>query len=342
MEKQYINLELKKSDGGDLTIVASDETLDRYNEVVPLDAWDLKNFKKNPILLVNHDYKVENVVGRARNLKLDDNALTFTPDFHSITQLARDVSEMVKQGILKTVSVGFLPHMPAKDGDRPSNELLEISFVPIPANPSAMALAMKSIDDEQKKAVEEWVEKQKSTEVQTIILSKEKFETAEDATKWVTDHDFRADKIDETENSFRFRQFNPGEYNDGSERTIEITDGVKAVICKRGKSVCPIDKELIDELVELREGRVLSGKSRTKIENGLTALEQAVTVLRELLEATDPNAEKNTDEPKGRDPRVEQGKKPRKPKPYGKAPSSVVRALQGINRSTNEILRQIK
>ncbi len=73
---------------------------------------------------------------------------------------------------------------------------------------------------------------QKQTEVQTLILSKEKFKTRADAKKWVDDHDFRSDKIDETENSYRFRQKEPSDFIEGSFRTIEITDGVKAVIGK--------------------------------------------------------------------------------------------------------------
>jgi len=49
----------------------------------------------------------------------------------------------------------------------------------------------------------------------------------------VTDHDFRADKVDETDESFRYRQFSPTLCREGSERTIELTKGVKAVICRK-------------------------------------------------------------------------------------------------------------
>lgn len=267
MEKKYLNFELKNT-GEALTIVASDETLDRYNEVVPLDAWDLKNYKKNPVLLVNHDYRVENIVGRAKNIKITDEGLTFTPEFHNITELARNVSEMVKQEQLLSVSVGFLPHAPVKDGDRPSNELLEISFVPVPANPNAMALAVKALDATEEKAVKEWAGLQETEEC------------------------------------------------DHSEFETQI-------------------KSFTDELAQMKEGRVLSGKTRTLIENGLSALKQAVTVLDDLLQATDPNTEKGADSLKGREPREEEGKKV-------KTPSSVLRALQGINRETNDLLRKYK
>ncbi len=68
------------------------------------------------------------------------------------------------------------------------------------------------------------------TTMQTLILSKDKFKTAESAQKWAKDQDFKSGKVDETEKSFRLRQRDPGEFQDGSFRTIDITDGVKGVI----------------------------------------------------------------------------------------------------------------
>jgi len=71
-----------------------------------------------------------------------------------------------------------------------------------------------------------------SFKLQTIIFSKDKFTVAE-ATKWAKDHNFRHDKIDEPAagNTIRLRQFDPSLCKAGSERTIELTDGVKAVGC---------------------------------------------------------------------------------------------------------------
>ena|GEM_PF-3128717 len=72
----------------------------------------------------------------------------------------------------------------------------------------------------------------KQTEIQTLILSKERFETREEATRWVRDHDFRVKQgaPDETEDSWRYRQREPSEFQAGSFRTITLTEGVKAVI----------------------------------------------------------------------------------------------------------------
>lgn len=71
-----------------------------------------------------------------------------------------------------------------------------------------------------------------TTEVQTVICSKERFESAEEARTWCREHDFRVDKVDETEDSYRFRQFDPSRCQEDTFRTITLTEGVKAVICR--------------------------------------------------------------------------------------------------------------
>lgn len=69
----------------------------------------------------------------------------------------------------------------------------------------------------------------KPTEVQTVILSKEKFKNAEAAKKWLRAHDFKSE-LDETEDSYRARQKDPGDFTQGSFRTISVEDGVSAVV----------------------------------------------------------------------------------------------------------------
>ncbi len=84
-------------------------------------------------------------------------------------------------------------------------------------------------------AVTAATEKADPTTVQTLIFSRDKFHTAEAAKKWATEHDFSAAKVDETEDSYRLRQREPGEFTDGSFRTIDLDSGVKAVIGKLKK-----------------------------------------------------------------------------------------------------------
>ncbi len=64
---------------------------------------------------------------------------------------------------------------------------------------------------------------------QSLIFSKERFETADAAKAGAKDHGFKSHAVDETEDSFRLRQREPSDFAEGSLRTITLTDGVQAV-----------------------------------------------------------------------------------------------------------------
>lgn len=149
--KLFLKAIAKKAEDGKIEFVASDETVDRSGESIPLSSWDLDNYKKSPRLLVDHDYRVESIVGVAKNVRIENSALVFEPVFHELTETAKTVKAMVTEGVLDTVSVGFLRKGDKKSGIK--NELMEISFVAVPCNPSARAI--KSAEDAQK--IEEFV-----------------------------------------------------------------------------------------------------------------------------------------------------------------------------------------
>lgn len=90
------------------------------------------------------------------------------------------------------------------------------------ARDSPAALASMSVHD----AVALMAE---STTVQSLVFDKEQFTHAA-AEAWARGHGFKATKTDETESSYRLRQREPGDFVDGSFRTITLTDGVKAVV----------------------------------------------------------------------------------------------------------------
>jgi len=102
---------------------------------------------------------------------------------------------------------------------------------------------------------------QESTTVQTLIFSKDIFESAEQAKAWAKEHDFKFGSVDETSTSFRLRQIDPDQFVDGSFRTIDITEGVKAVIgvlkvegSKQTKQA-PTSSMSREELIAAREAR---------------------------------------------------------------------------------------
>jgi HK97 family phage prohead protease len=134
------------------TFVFSDNSVDRYGDTIDARGWILDKFLANPVALFGHDSgSVENVIGKARNVRVEGQRLIGEIEFMeaSVNPTAETVFQMVKGGYLNAVSVGFAPieWSLAKDKSRPQGvdfkkqELLEISVVPIPANPSALVQA---------------------------------------------------------------------------------------------------------------------------------------------------------------------------------------------------------
>lgn len=63
--------------------------------------------------------------------------------------------------------------------------------------------------------------------VQSVIVPKSKY-TKTEAEQWVRKKGFKIDKIDETENFYRFRQHNPRKYSYYITKTLR--SGIKLII----------------------------------------------------------------------------------------------------------------
>ncbi len=129
---------------------ASTSDIDRDGEVIEVTGWDLKNFKKNPIILYAHNYS-SLPIGKATKVGVRDGKLINTVEFPppGTYEFADIVERLVDTGYLNTESVGFVPKE-WSDGDGTKEprrtytkqELLEISIVPVPSNPNALRNAV--------------------------------------------------------------------------------------------------------------------------------------------------------------------------------------------------------
>ena len=135
-------------ENGSFKVVASDETIDRAGEVIKVSWWELDNFMKNPVIIANHVYKVENIIWKATKVYTEDYKLVVEWVF-ATTDLAQDVRKLYDGWFIKTVSVWFIPL--ERDQSQPNiitrAELLEVSFVPVPCNPNALSLGKEVVDD---------------------------------------------------------------------------------------------------------------------------------------------------------------------------------------------------
>ncbi len=137
-------------DEGPVTFVASSESEDRLGDVVRSNGWELDEYRRNPVFLWAHDY-TRTPVGRSVWVGVEGsrllNAVVFAP-----TEFAREVESLYRQRFLRAVSVGFRAKaftfrkgsVGAVDGvEFTRQELLEVSAVPVPANPQALAKALE-------------------------------------------------------------------------------------------------------------------------------------------------------------------------------------------------------
>jgi HK97 family phage prohead protease len=152
MKKSYFNAIVKhnkKTEGGrGFEVVASTADFDREGESIDQSGWDLENYLKNPIILWSHDIN-SLPIGKATSVKVVEDQLIIKGEFATAEQnpVAEQAFLLYDADILKTVSVGFIP-LDRKGDTILKAELLELSFVPVPANPQALALAKeKNIPD---------------------------------------------------------------------------------------------------------------------------------------------------------------------------------------------------
>lgn len=147
-ETKYLEAIIEKADDGSFTAIASTNAVDRHGEIVDNNGWDLKAFKKNPVILWGHDHN-EPAIGVSKKTWVEGAGksakLKIQPLLHDVTEKARAVKTLVDMGVIKTLSVGFRP-LESPDGVTfTKNELLEVSMVNVPANAEAMTLAYKSL-----------------------------------------------------------------------------------------------------------------------------------------------------------------------------------------------------
>lgn len=123
--------------------IASTDAVDRYGDVIDQASWQTVNYMKNPVMLWAHDSSQLPV---ARTLSLDTSQqgkLITEFEFADATMspIAPYVKNSYDGGFLNALSVGFMTGQ--SEGNILSNcELLEISFVPVPANQEALRLAI--------------------------------------------------------------------------------------------------------------------------------------------------------------------------------------------------------
>ena len=179
--------EIRKIDEESRTVefVASDNSVDSYGTVIPVDKWDLTRFASNGIIGYMHDVygdswtksaDPDDVIGKGEAFIEDDKLIvriTFEPA--DLNEKADKIFRKLQFGSLHAVSVGFRAtkkgHMGDEErGEDPKvfyyngQELLEVSVVNIPSNANALK---RSIEEERAGWQIEEIRKPEEEEVKT-------------------------------------------------------------------------------------------------------------------------------------------------------------------------------
>ena len=143
-------------------IITTDE-VDRENDTIAADGWDLTEYRRNPVVLWAHDYH-SLPIAKAVELTVEPGRLRSVDEFASaeLYGFADTVYQPILGGYISATSVGFRPLTWAFDEERVgfnflTHEMLEHSWVPIPANAGSLVEARSAgIDVE---PIAEWAEK---------------------------------------------------------------------------------------------------------------------------------------------------------------------------------------
>ena len=152
MRYKDLSFKLDRSASDIYRFVASTSAPDRYGDVIDQKGWLLGKYKKNPVILLNHNSNAL-PIGKG-DVKLVDGALQVDIEFDMEDPSAAEVARKTKSGYMSAVSVGFNPVDSVPRSQLPKDhtaygkkgmfferaELLEVSIVTIPANGDAVAI----------------------------------------------------------------------------------------------------------------------------------------------------------------------------------------------------------
>lgn len=178
MIKKYIEAVIRNVDSeeGSFEVMASSGKVDRLSDTIDPKGWYLTNYKKNPVILWSHSTggmfgEAIPPVAKAKKVWIEDEKELRIKGIWADTPFAQELRALVEGGFLNAVSVGFMPLVEdrkglieiegkmyrrstdeeiekgiysSENGEKfVKQELLEVSWVNVPALPQALVSARK-------------------------------------------------------------------------------------------------------------------------------------------------------------------------------------------------------
>ena len=162
MIRKTLSANIEKAAGVKVEATITTETIDRDGEVLISQGMDATEYELNPVVFYNHDYAqpIVRISEIRRGKGKIDATIEFAqrPDGFEGSYFPEFVESLVDQGIVKGISVGFVPIAggvrKASQKDREDYgdsvrqvyskwKLLEVSVAPLPANATALVSAVR-------------------------------------------------------------------------------------------------------------------------------------------------------------------------------------------------------
>lgn len=86
-------------------VVATTEDVDRDQEVIKVNGWDISNREKNPVILANHQYRIETIIGKGLKFYTSNGQKRCKGVFSKTNPVGVLARDLYNEGMLKTVSV---------------------------------------------------------------------------------------------------------------------------------------------------------------------------------------------------------------------------------------------
>lgn len=158
--RKLVRAQINALGDDEVEVVMSTASLARDGHILEPRGCRLENYRANPIVLWSHD--PDHPLGNAENATVGGDQISARVRFAplGISRKADEIRGLVKAGVIRTVSVGFEPiEMEPLDPKKPRGgqrifewELLELSFVSVPADTGAVVTARAKGD----RAMTDW------------------------------------------------------------------------------------------------------------------------------------------------------------------------------------------
>ena len=327
------------TDNGKFKVIATTDDVDRDGESIAINGWDFTNYEKNPVILWAHDFTTM-PIGRSIKITKEGNGYVVEGEF-APSERGQEARKNYDAGFLNTVSVGFIPK------ERKGNiiikaELLEISFVPVPANANAVAVrALEELATKMAKAEPEQVAAEEKGII-TDVFAATQGGGGNDVTFSAKRKNFL--QVSQILGAFFEVYMRPEtgveDFDELMREAIGLLNGILgARIDTSGKlytAKAAIDVESLTHAIESnfeqKAGRVLSKKNRELVATAKDALQA-------LLDSSELEDEKNINPNQPAPANV----------PTAKSPDAAINAdaivaavLKGIDQAVGKNLRDIK